>query len=110
MDQLEKEKTEAVAPQTAAPAPAASAPAAAAVPAPKVVASAPDNAKKEGVIKWYNGQSGFGIIEPNLYFHITEVDDQRLCVDGARVSYRLGKNDKGPCAKSIHIISTPEQA
>ncbi|HEX5362095.1 MAG TPA: cold shock domain-containing protein [Fluviicoccus sp.] len=87
-------------------------------PAP-VVAAAPHipnpDIRNEGVIQSLK-EGGFGFITPddnmdNVFFHFSEVKNRNFASlhVGDRVSFLLGRNDKGFCATQI-MVMTPEQA
>jgi cold shock CspA family protein/uncharacterized LabA/DUF88 family protein len=67
-----------------------------------------DEPKETGVIQ--NLLEGFGFITPqlggrNLYFHRSDVQNYKFddLSEGMRVLYRTGENDRGMCARDIHV-------
>jgi CspA family cold shock protein len=47
-----------------------------------------------GTVKWFNGQKGFGFIQPNdggndVFVHISAVERAGLLAEGQRVSYEV---------------------
>ncbi|OCL85979.1 Cold shock protein [Aliarcobacter thereius] len=66
-----------------------------------------------GIVKWFNNEKGFGFIqlenENNEFFvHHSEINSSsygRSSLDeGQRVSFEIGKNEKGPQAKNVRVI------
>ncbi len=54
-----------------------------------------------GVVKWFNGQKGFGFIQPDdggqdVFVHISAVEraNMRTLVEGQKISYELEKDRK----------------
>lgn len=71
--------------------------------------------RNEGVIQSLK-EGGFGFITPddnmdNVFFHFSEVKNRNFAAlhVGDRVSFLLGRNDKGFCATQIQVM-TPEPA
>lgn len=71
--------------------------------------------RNEGTIQSLK-EGGFGFITPddnmeNVFFHFSEVKNRNFASlhVGDRVSFLLGRNDKGFCATQIQVIS-PEQS
>ncbi|MDX4036422.1 MULTISPECIES: cold-shock protein [Arcobacteraceae] len=66
-----------------------------------------------GTVKWFNSEKGFGFISidngsNDLFVHYREVHTSGYgkvsLDDGQRVSFEIGKNDKGPHAKNVRAI------
>lgn len=60
-------------------------------------------------VKFFNKEKGFGFIKPEdgskeLFYHISEVEDQEILEENDVVTYEIGKSPKGPCAKMIKRI------
>ena len=64
----------------------------------------------EGVITWYDSARGCGKIDNKLYFNKKFFQNENDCVQGQRVSYVMGRNEVGPCAKKIIAIKSKEMA
>ena len=63
---------------------------------------------KEGTVKWFNDNKGFGFIAPkdgdkDLFVHMNEIqmDGYKTLKDGQEVDYEEGSSDKGPCATNV---------
>ena len=61
-----------------------------------------------GSVKFFNAEKGFGFIKqeeqnPDLFFHISEVQSHREPQDGDKVKYEVAEGKKGPCAIKIEI-------
>jgi cold shock CspA family protein/uncharacterized LabA/DUF88 family protein len=67
-----------------------------------------DEPKETGVIQ--NLLEGFGFITPqlggrNLYFHRSDLQNYKFydLSEGMRVLYRIGENNRGVCARDVHV-------
>jgi len=58
-----------------------------------------------GTVKFFNDQKGFGFITPengnDLFFHITDVDNQEELKDGEAVSFETANGDRG--LKAVNV-------
>ncbi|MBA2693335.1 MAG: cold shock domain-containing protein [Rubrobacter sp.] len=94
----------------AAPAPAA--PAAAPSPAEAPSPDASDGGsgvREQGRVKWFDADKGYGfIIRPtgeDLFVHHSEVEgDASDLGPNGEVEYEVGRNDRGPNARSVRLI------
>ncbi|MBL3519408.1 cold-shock protein [Aliarcobacter lanthieri] len=66
-----------------------------------------------GTVKWFNTDKGFGFIQlenstDEFFVHHSEINSSgygRVSLnDGQKVSFEIGKNDKGPQAKNVRAI------
>ncbi|HWG85761.1 MAG TPA: cold-shock protein [Deinococcales bacterium] len=65
----------------------------------------------EGVVKWFNGEKGFGFITPSdggkdLFVHFSGIKGNgfKNLEEGQRVSYEAGQGPKGPQATNVTVI------
>ena len=67
-----------------------------------------------GTVKWFNSEKGFGFIQiengnDEFFIHHSEIQSSgygRVSLDeGQRVSFEIGRNEKGPQAKNVRSIS-----
>jgi CspA family cold shock protein len=67
----------------------------------------------EGTVKWFNGEKGFGFIQPNdgskdVFVHFRQVNRSgygRVSLDeGQKVTYELGEGPKGPQAENVTAL------
>lgn len=67
----------------------------------------------EGTVKWFNGEKGFGFIQPNdgskdVFVHFRQVNRTgygRVQLDeGQKVTYELGEGPKGPQAENVTAL------
>jgi cold shock protein len=63
-----------------------------------------------GIVKWFNGQKGYGFITPDsggkdLFVHYSDVkmDGFRILKEGQRVKFKPTDGPKGPQATEVHI-------
>jgi CspA family cold shock protein len=69
---------------------------------------------EKGVVKWFNGDRGFGFIEPNdgsedLFVHQSNIimaypEDCRTLAEGDMVSYEIEQTDKGLNAVQVRTL------
>jgi CspA family cold shock protein len=62
----------------------------------------------EGTVKFFNGEKGFGFIEPgdggkDIFVHITGLADGARINEGDKVNYDEGEGEKGPCAVNVRL-------
>jgi len=64
-----------------------------------------------GTVKWFNEAKGFGFIEqesggPDVFAHFSAITGSgfKTLVEGQRVSFTVGKGQKGPQAENIVAI------
>jgi len=67
---------------------------------------APEPSKEQGRVKWFDPEKGYGfLIRPtgeDLFVHHSEVEgDPSSLVPNADVEYIVGRNDRGPNARSV---------
>ncbi|MDC0611381.1 cold-shock protein [Vibrio sp.] len=62
----------------------------------------------KGIVKWFNGDKGFGFITPDdgskdLFVHHSEIkmDGYKSLKDGQKVEFEVGQGQKGPCAINV---------
>ncbi|MEU6562717.1 cold-shock protein [Nocardia nova] len=65
----------------------------------------------QGVVKWFNGEKGFGFIAqdaggPDVFVHYSEISGSgyKSLDEGQRVEFELGQGQKGPQAQSVRVI------
>ena len=67
----------------------------------------------EGTVKWFNGEKGFGFIQPNdgskdVFVHFRQINKTgygRASLDeGQKVTYELGEGQKGPQAENVTAL------
>jgi CspA family cold shock protein len=65
----------------------------------------------EGKVKWFNDSKGFGFIEQDgggdLFVHHSSIQGQegfKSLVEGDRVSFDVGKGNKGPIAEKVRKL------
>ncbi|MGY0613754.1 cold-shock protein [Vibrio sp. FJH11] len=61
-----------------------------------------------GIVKWFNGDKGFGFITPDdgskdLFVHHSEIkmNGYKSLSDGQKVEFEVGQGQKGPCATNV---------
>ncbi|WP_418179872.1 cold-shock protein [Aliarcobacter lanthieri] len=66
-----------------------------------------------GTVKWFNTDKGFGFIQlensnDEFFVHHSEINSsgygRTSLNEGQKVSFEIGKNDKGPQAKNVSAI------
>jgi cold shock CspA family protein len=65
--------------------------------------------REKGRVKWFDPEKGYGfLVRPtgdDLFVHHSEVEgDPSALEPGGEVEYVVGRNDRGPNARSVHII------
>jgi cold shock protein len=65
----------------------------------------------EGVVKWFNGEKGFGFIAPNgggkdVFVHYSAIVGSgfKSLEEGQRVSFETSQGQKGPQADNVQAI------
>lgn len=69
---------------------------------------------KNGIVKWFNNDKGFGFIETedmdNIFVHFMSIlDNHKILNAGDRVEFEIEDNDRGIQARSVSIIATREE-
>lgn len=65
---------------------------------------------KTGVVKWFNGEKGFGFIsvegEDDIFVHFTAIngDGFKTLEEGQSVEFEVENGDKGPQAKNVNRL------
>ena len=66
-----------------------------------------------GTVKWFNTEKGFGFIQiengnDEIFVHHSEVNSSGYgrvnLIEGQKVSFEIGRNEKGPQAKNVSSI------
>ena len=64
-----------------------------------------------GVVKWFNGEKGYGFIardneEKDVFVHFSAINSEgfRTLREGQRVEFEVVKNEKGPQAQNVDVI------
>ena len=65
----------------------------------------------EGVVKWFNGEKGFGFITPDtggkdvfVHYSATMGSGFKSLEEGQRVSFETSQGQKGPQADNVQAI------
>jgi CspA family cold shock protein len=72
-------------------------------------AGAVDADREQGRVKWFDPEKGYGfLVRPtgeDLFVHHSEVEgDPSALESGGDVEYVVGRNDRGPNARSVRIV------
>ena len=72
-------------------------------------AAAPEPDREQGRVKWFDPEKGYGfLVRPtgeDLFVHHSEVEgDPSALEPGGEVEYVVGRNDRGPNARSVRFI------
>lgn len=65
-----------------------------------------------GSVIWFNDAKGYGFVRDDedqreVFCHHTEIRNQkghRTLIEGQRVRFMLGSNERGPCARAVTVI------
>lgn len=64
-----------------------------------------------GVVKWFNGEKGYGFIardsgEKDVFVHFTAINAEgfRTLREGQRVEFEVVQGQKGPQAQNVELI------
>jgi cold shock protein len=64
-----------------------------------------------GVVKWFNGEKGYGFIardsgEKDVFVHFSAISAEgfRTLREGQRVEFEVVQGDKGPQAQAVDVI------
>lgn len=64
-----------------------------------------------GVVKWFNGEKGYGFIErdnkeKDVFVHFSAINAEgfRSLREGQRVEFEVVQGEKGPQAQNVNII------
>lgn len=64
-----------------------------------------------GIVKWFNGEKGFGFIEADdqsadVFVHYSAIQSKgfRTLEEGAKVEYDVEQGPKGPQASNLSVI------
>ncbi|KQY38302.1 MULTISPECIES: cold-shock protein [Nocardia] len=65
----------------------------------------------QGVVKWFNGEKGFGFIAqdgggPDVFVHYSAIGGSgfKSLEEGQRVEFEVGQGQKGPQAQDVRAI------
>jgi len=67
--------------------------------------------RKEGRVKWFNEEKGFGFIERNgqkdIFVHYKEIasEGRRSLLEGQLVAFDIGETDKGIQAMEVVVLA-----
>ena len=67
--------------------------------------------RKEGRVKWFNEEKGFGFIERNgekdIFVHYKEIasEGRRSLLEGQLVSFDIGETDRGAQAIGVVVLA-----
>ena len=66
--------------------------------------------QKQGTVKWFNNQKGYGFITPteggkDLFVHMSSImmEGYKTLSDNQKVSYKVGTSDRGPVATNVMV-------
>ncbi|MGV9861120.1 cold-shock protein [Rhodococcus koreensis] len=65
----------------------------------------------QGIVKWFNGEKGFGFIKPDdggadLFVHFSEIAGSgfKTLDENQRVEFEVGQGKKGPQAQNVRPV------
>lgn len=66
----------------------------------------------QGVVKWFNGEKGFGFIAqdgggPDVFVHYSAIQGAggyKVLEEGNRVEFEVGQGQKGPQAQDVRVL------
>ncbi|MDT2007154.1 cold-shock protein [Rhodococcus opacus] len=65
----------------------------------------------QGIVKWFNGEKGFGFIKPDdggadLFVHFSEIAGSgfKTLDENQRVEFEVGQGQKGPQAQNVRPV------
>jgi cold shock CspA family protein len=78
-------------------------------PAAESEAATPEPDREQGRVKWFDPEKGYGfLVRPtgeDLFVHHSEVEgDPSTLEPGGEVEYVVGRNDRGPNARSVRLL------
>jgi cold shock CspA family protein len=85
------------------------APTEASAPPAELDGAAPEQDREQGRVKWFDPEKGYGfLVRPtgeDLFVHHSEVEGDPAALEpGGEVEYVVGRNDRGPNARSVRIM------
>ena len=71
--------------------------------------AAPEPDREQGRVKWFDPEKGYGfLVRPtgdDLFVHHSEVEGEPSALEpGSEVEYVVGRNDRGPNARSVRLL------
>jgi CspA family cold shock protein len=71
--------------------------------------AAPGPDREQGRVKWFDPEKGYGfLVRPtgdDLFVHHSEVEGEPSALEpGGEVEYVVGRNDRGPNARSVRLL------
>jgi CspA family cold shock protein len=71
--------------------------------------ASPETDREQGRVKWFDPEKGYGfLVRPtgeDLFVHHSEIEgDPSALEPGGEVEYVVGRNDRGPNARSVHLL------
>ncbi|WP_213571883.1 cold-shock protein [Rhodococcus sp. USK13] len=77
----------------------------------RLAVAAGRRSRAQGVVKWFNGEKGFGFITPDdggadLFVHFSEIQGSgyKSLDENQRVEFEVGQGQKGPQAQSVRGV------
>ncbi|MFE7722226.1 cold-shock protein [Nocardia rhizosphaerihabitans] len=65
----------------------------------------------QGIVKWFNGEKGFGFIAqdgggPDVFVHYSAIGGSgfKSLEEGQRVEFEVGQGQKGPQAQDVRVL------
>lgn len=76
---------------------------------PSVLSEPSDSNREQGRVKWFDPEKGYGfLVRPtgeDLFVHHSEVEGEPSALEpGGDVEYEVGRNDRGPNARSVRLV------